>query len=58
MHISHPNLLELIAVNIDSQTGELSMISELMHGGTIMDFIRVKEANRLRLVRGPPPALL
>jgi len=51
MHASHTNLLELIAINIDPQTGALSMISEMMDNGSIMNYIRVKEANRLRLVR-------
>jgi len=51
MHTSHPNVLELIAVNIDPQTGALSMISELMDNGNIMDYIRVKEVNRISLVR-------
>jgi len=51
MHTSHPNLLELIAVNIDPQTGALSMISGMMDNGSIMNYIRVKKANRLRLVR-------
>ena len=51
MHTSHPNVLELIAVNINPQTGALSMISELMDNGNIMDYIRLKEANRIRLVR-------
>lgn len=53
MHISHPNVLELLAVNIDPETGALSMISELMENGNIMDYIRVNEANRIRLVRHP-----
>ena len=51
MYTSHPNLLELIAINIDSQTGALSMISDMMDNGSIMNYIRVKKANRLRLVR-------
>ena len=51
MHIYHPNLLELIAIDIDPQAGTLSMISEMMDGGTIVDYVHVKEANRLRLVR-------
>ena len=50
MHISHPNVLELIAVNIDPQSGALSMISEFMKNGNIMDYIRVNEANRIHLV--------
>ena len=51
MHTSHPNLLGLIAINIDPKTGTLSMISEMMDNGSIMHYIRVKEANRLGLVR-------
>ena len=51
MHISHPNVLELLAVDIDSETGALSMISELMENGNIMHYIRTNEANRIRLVR-------
>jgi len=51
MHTSHPNVLGLIAVDIDPRTGTLSMISELMKNGHIMDYIRVKKANRIRLVR-------
>ena len=51
MHISHPNVLELLAVNIDPKTGALSMISELMENGNIVDYIRANEANRIRLVR-------
>jgi len=54
MHTSHPNVLELIAVDIDPQTGVLSMISELMKNGNIMDYIRVKKANRIRLVLSRP----
>ena len=51
MHTSHPNLLKLIAVDIDSHTGALSMISEMMDHGDIMHYIRVNKANRIRLVR-------
>jgi len=51
MHTSHTNVLELIAVNIDPQSGALSMISELMENGNIMDYIRANEANRICLVR-------
>ncbi|KAF9642475.1 hypothetical protein BDM02DRAFT_2092823 [Thelephora ganbajun] len=51
MHTSHPNVLELIAVDIDPQTGTFSMISELMVNGNIMEYIRAREANRIRLVR-------
>jgi len=51
MHTSHPNLLGLIAIDINPKTEELSMISELMGNGNIAGYIRVKEANRLCLVR-------
>ena len=51
MHISHRNVLELLAVNIDPETGALSMITELMENGNVMQYIRTKEANRIRLVR-------
>lgn len=50
MHISHPNVLELTAVNIDPQSRGLSMISEFMERGNVMDYIRTNEANRIRLV--------
>ena len=52
MRISHPNVLELLAVNINPETGALSMISELMENGNIIHYIRTNEANRVRLVRG------
>lgn len=51
MHVSHPNLLKLIAVDIDPQAGAFSMISEMMDHGNILHYIRFNEANRLRLVR-------
>ena len=51
MHISHRNVLELLAVNIDPETGALSMIAELMENGNIMQYIRTNEANRICLVR-------
>ena len=51
MNTSHPNVLELLAVNVDPKSGALSMVSELMENGNIMDYIRVNEANRIRLVR-------
>ena len=50
MHTSHPNVLELIAVNIDPLTGTFSMIAEFMTNGNIVEYIRVHEANRIRLV--------
>ena len=50
MNASHPNVLELIAVDIDPQNTTLSFISEFMVNGNIMDYIRVAKANRIRLV--------
>jgi len=50
MHASHSNILELIGVNVDPQNGTFSLISEFMVNGNIMDYIRVNEANRIRLV--------
>ena len=50
MNVSHPNLLELIAVDIDPLTGRYSMISEMMVNGNIMVYIRKNPANRHRLV--------
>jgi len=51
MNTSHPNILQLIAVMIKPGPGGLSMISELMINGNVLNYIRTKEANRLRLVR-------
>ena len=52
MNISHPNILRLLAVEIKPKTGMFSMISEMMTNGNIVNYIRVKKANRLQLVRG------
>ena len=54
MRVSHPNLLQLIAVDIDPLTGQCSMVSEMMKNGNIKDYISENEANRLQLVREPP----
>ena len=51
MNISHPNILRLIAVRIKPGPCGFSMISEFMTNGNILNYIRVNEANRLRLVR-------
>lgn len=51
MNLSHPNILELIGVNIDPQTRQYLMISELMVNGNIRDYVRRSSANRHRLVR-------
>ena len=51
MNTSHPNILKLIAVKIKPETGKFSMILEMMMNGNILDYIKVKKANRLHLVR-------
>lgn len=51
MHTSHPNVLELIAVDMNPQNATFSLISEFMVNGNIMGYIRVAETNRIRLVR-------
>ncbi|KAF9777430.1 kinase-like domain-containing protein [Thelephora terrestris] len=48
--ISHPNVLGLIAVDIDGSTGRCFMVSELMGNGNIFEFIQRNSANRLRLL--------
>jgi hypothetical protein len=55
MSVSHPHLLQLIAVDIDPRSGRCSMISEMMLNGNIKDYIRRNPANlnRLRLVGEP-----
>ena len=50
MHTSHPNVLKLIAVDIGPENRDFSMISEFMVHGNIVEYIRVNEANRIRLV--------
>lgn len=51
INASHPNILRLIAVEIEPDAGKFSMISEMMTNGNILNYINVKKANRLRLVR-------
>ena len=51
MNVSHPNLLELIAVDINPLIGQYSMISEMMVNGNVMEYIRKSPANRHRLAR-------
>ena len=53
MRASHPNVLRLIAVDIDPLTGQCSMISEMMMNGNIKDYISKDTANRLQLVQEP-----
>jgi hypothetical protein len=50
MHLSHPNVLELAAVDVDPENGLFSLISEFMVNGNIMVYIRTNKANRIRLV--------
>jgi len=53
MSVSHPHLLQLIAVDIDPRSGKCSMISEMMVNGNIKDYIsrNPENLNRLCLVR-------
>jgi len=51
MNTRHPNVLELLGVNIDPRNEALSMVSELMESGNIMDYLRTNEVNRIHLVR-------
>jgi len=53
MSVSHPHLLQLIAVDIDPRSGQCSMISEMMVNGNIKNYINrnPENSNRLRLVR-------
>ena len=51
MRVSHPHLLQLIAVDIDPHSSQCSMVSEMMKNGNIKDYISDSEANRLQLVR-------
>lgn len=54
MSVSHPHLLQLIAVDIDPRSGKCSMISEMMVNGNIKDYINrnPENLNRFCLVRG------
>jgi len=51
MNISHPNILQLLAIEVKPQFNTFSMIAEMMSNGNITSYIRVNKANRLRLVR-------
>lgn len=50
MNISHPNLLELVAIDVDPLTCRYSMISEMMMNGNLKEYIQKNPANRHRLV--------
>lgn len=51
MNISHPNILQLLAVEVKPQDNKFSMIAEMMKNGNINSYIRKQAADRLRLVR-------
>jgi hypothetical protein len=53
MSVSHPHLLQLIAVDINPLTGQCSMVTEMMTNGNIKDYIDGNAVNRLCLVREP-----
>ncbi|KAF9642471.1 kinase-like protein, partial [Thelephora ganbajun] len=57
MNVSHPNLLRLIAIDVDPRTGQCSMISEMMMNGNIREYIRKNSANRHRLLEGAAAGL-
>ena len=48
MNISHPNILQLLAVEINPDAKRFSMISEMMTNGHIMTYISVEKADRRR----------
>ena len=50
MRVSHPHVLQLIAVDINPLTNQCSMISEMMMNGNIKEYISKNPADRLRLV--------
>lgn len=52
---SHPNMLGFITVNIDPKTGTMSMISEFMANGSIMECVHANEPSWIRLARHLPP---
>ena len=51
MNASHPNILRLVAVEIKPGARKFSLISEFMANGNVLDYIKDKKANRIRLVR-------
>ena len=53
MSISHPNILQLMAVDIDPLSNQCSTVSEMMSNGNIKDYVKTNPGNatRLRLVR-------
>ena len=59
MSVSHPHLLQLMAVDIDPLSNQCSMISEMMSNGNIKAYIKSNPGNaaRLRLVREFPSCI-
>ena len=51
MSLSHPNILQLAAVEIKPDARKFSMISEMMKNGHVTEYISKKKANRICLVR-------
>ena len=50
MNMSHPNVHRLVAVKIEPEAREFSMISKMMKNGNILYYIKKNRANRIRLV--------
>lgn len=59
--LSHPNVLRLVGVQGDMETGQFSTISEMMVRGNIMEYVKRNHVNRLELARDslslPSPSL-
>ena len=51
MSLSHPNILQLAAVQINPDARTFSSISEMMKNGNAIHYIYGKKANKIRLVR-------
>ena len=51
MSLSHPNILQLEAVEIKPDARKFSMISEMMKSGNVTEYISEEKANRIYLVR-------
>ena len=49
-NLSHPNILNLIGVPDTLEDGRFSMISEWMTNGSIVEYVRSKAGNHLKLV--------
>jgi len=49
--LSHPNILELVGVQIEMERGRLTTVSKWMGHRNIMEFTQTNHVNRLELVR-------